>query len=87
MVCPSELNLYLCGVSDDIRATRPWLSIDRKIPSIVEVYKKRAFCMLDIGVPRYFPIFGSQACAFHFEHHQISLVEPVFIDGGRKPYY
>ncbi|GMN60893.1 hypothetical protein TIFTF001_029973 [Ficus carica] len=64
------LDMNLDGFSGGLCAIVGSLSIDPKFPSIVEELSKRALCVLDGGMSRYYLVFGSQISVFPFVHHQ-----------------
>ena len=70
------------GFSGGLYATIGILLIDLEFPSIVEELLKRALCVFDGGMSRYYPIFGSQTSVFPFvHHHNISMVL-VFVESS-----
>ena len=87
LVCyTSDLSLYgvliplymnLNGFSGDLYVTIGSLSIDLEFPSIIEELSKGTLCVLDGGMLRYYPIFGSQTSVFPFVCHQNVLMAPV----------
>ena len=75
------LDMNLDGFSDDLCATVGSLSIDSKFPLIIGKLSRRALCMLDGGMSRYYPIFGPQTSIFSFVCDQNILIVLVVVEG------
>ena len=76
------LDINLDGFSGGLCATVGSLSIDPEFSLIVEKLLKRALCMLDGGMSRYYLIFGSQTSVFPFVHHQNISMVLVFVESS-----
>ena len=65
----ASLDMNLDGFSDGLCATIDSLSIDPKFPSIIEELLKRALCVLDGGMLRYYSVLELQIFVFPFVRH------------------
>ena len=72
--------MNLVGFSGGLYASIGSFSISMEFSSIVDELLKRAFCVLDSGMSRYYLIFGPQTSVFPFVRYQNVVIVLVFVD-------
>ena len=79
VLIPLDINLDI--FSGGFCPTVGSLSIDPEFPSIVDELLKRALCVLDGSMSRYYPVFEPQTSVFPFVCHQNIRMVLVFVEG------